>query len=254
MLRFDDRGCGQSTGNNETAAIEDFAGDAKAGFDLLQTFSFVNRDQIGFIGHSEGGIIAEYVAGEFAETAYIVLMAAGIMPVIDIFKYQNQTAAIRGADISLKKYMDQGADIIFTESDKGKIKEKLAALFQGSPVPAEWKDSLVKFLEDFAGSIYLKVDSAEYIAKTKCPILALGGDKDIAVPAKENHKALDAMMAKMKRTNYQTIEFPNVNHFFQTCKFGMPGESPALEETMSPKVMQAISDWILREMKKTPSK
>lgn len=95
---------------------------------------------------------------------------------------------------------------------------------------------------------------AEYIARVKCPILALGGDKDIAIPAKKNHKALDELMAKMKRTDYQTVEFPGLNHFFQTCKIGTFVESAALEETMSPKVMQTIADWILREMIKKPSK
>jgi len=37
-------------------------------------------------------------------------------------------------------------------------------------------------------------------------------------------------------------------------KMGTFVESAALEETMSPKVMQTIADWILREMIKKPSK
>lgn len=39
-----------------------------------------------------------------------------------------------------------------------------------------------------------------------------------------------------------------LNHLFQESKTGQISEYPEIEETMSPKVLEKISDWILEEI------
>jgi hypothetical protein len=39
-------------------------------------------------------------------------------------------------------------------------------------------------------------------------------------------------------------ELPGLNHLFQTCSTGATSEYIKIEETMSPLVLQAVSDWI----------
>jgi dienelactone hydrolase len=75
VLRYDDRGQFGSTGDFDSATTEDLAGDALAAVEHLTTRPEVDAQQIGVIGHSEGGYIAPMVAVRSARVAFIVLLA-----------------------------------------------------------------------------------------------------------------------------------------------------------------------------------
>ncbi len=75
VLRFDKRGCAESTGNYDTATSRDFTDDVLTGVDYLKTRKEIDARRIGLIGHSEGGIIAPMVATQSEDVAFIVLMA-----------------------------------------------------------------------------------------------------------------------------------------------------------------------------------
>jgi len=75
VLRVDDRGVRESTGIFSQATSEDFASDVLAGIEYLKTRKEINLEQIGLIGHSEGGLIAPMVAVKSPDVAFIVLMA-----------------------------------------------------------------------------------------------------------------------------------------------------------------------------------
>lgn len=62
VLRVDDRGVRESSGDFSLATSEDFASDVSAGIEYLKTRKEINPEKIGLIGHSEGGIIAPMVA------------------------------------------------------------------------------------------------------------------------------------------------------------------------------------------------
>ena len=57
VLRLDDRGVGQSTGDFSKATSEDFASDAAAAIDYLKQRQDIPNHTIGLVGHSEGGMI-----------------------------------------------------------------------------------------------------------------------------------------------------------------------------------------------------
>ena len=42
-----------------------------------------------------------------------------------------------------------------------------------------------------------------------------------------------------------TVRLPGLNHLFQTAETGLPSEYRTVEETMSPRVLDLIRDWIL---------
>ena len=76
VLRYDDRGVGQSTGDFAAATSADFATDASAAVRFLLTRPEIRRDAIGFIGHSEGGMVAQIAAVNDADLDFIILLAA----------------------------------------------------------------------------------------------------------------------------------------------------------------------------------
>ena len=58
VLRFDDRGVGESGGEYATATSKDFANDANAALRFLKHHDSVASSKVGYIGHSEGSLIA----------------------------------------------------------------------------------------------------------------------------------------------------------------------------------------------------
>ena len=61
----------------------------------------------------------------------------------------------------------------------------------------------------------LTIDPVTILSKVKCPVLALGGNKDVHIPSSQNLKAVEEILQKAGNKNYKTVEFPNINHLFQ---------------------------------------
>src|SRR6202000_870471 len=94
VLRVDDRGIGKTTGVFDQSTTADFAKDVEAGLDFLEKQPEVNKDRIGLIGHSEGGMIAPMVADRRKEIKFIVLLAGPGIPIIDLMQLQSEAANI----------------------------------------------------------------------------------------------------------------------------------------------------------------
>lgn len=57
VLRYDDRGFGKSTGNFDEATAQEFSTDVQSAVRFLKSRKDIDGQHIGFIGHSEGGLI-----------------------------------------------------------------------------------------------------------------------------------------------------------------------------------------------------
>ncbi len=73
VLRMDDRGVGQSTGDYHSALNEDFAADVICATDYLRGRKEVDSQRIGLLGHSAGGVIAPLAAQRTAVNFMILL-------------------------------------------------------------------------------------------------------------------------------------------------------------------------------------
>jgi alpha/beta superfamily hydrolase len=62
VLRYDDRGFGQSTGNFENGTSLDFSHDVESAIEYLKTRDEITKGKVGLIGHSDGAMIAPMVA------------------------------------------------------------------------------------------------------------------------------------------------------------------------------------------------
>lgn len=84
VLRVDDRGCGQTTGDLRQATSEDFARDVLEGVRYLKNRPEIDPAKIGLAGHSEGGLIALIAAQDNPDIAFIVSLAG---PAYRVSKY-----------------------------------------------------------------------------------------------------------------------------------------------------------------------
>lgn len=269
VLRVDDRGVGGSTGSVSESTSEDFAGDVLAGVAFLKTRPEIDARQIGLIGHSEGGLVAPLAASKSPDVAFIVLLAGTAFPGTEILFQQGRALLLAGGadeaaleaqrDLQSRLFeiLDQTADVeqarrlviaavaeqVVQKLPDGPDREALAQTAgesQARQLLSPW----------FRG--FLKFDPRPVLAKVKCPVLALNGEKDLQVLPKENLQGIREALELGKNPDFEIIEFPGLNHLFQTSTTGLPSEYGQIEETMAPVVLQTIGDWILVRAGKSP--
>src|SRR5665648_423997 len=232
VLRVDDRGVGESTGDFSQATSEDFASDVLAGVEYLKTCKEIDPKKIGLIGHSEGGIIAPMVAVKSPDVAFIVLMAGTGLTGEEILYLQ-------GALISRAMGVSE-EDIIKNRQLSDEKKEQI-----GDPevfLEAQLQSLLSPWLKFF-----LTYDPKPILSKVKCPVLAINGEKDLQVPPKENLSTIEEYLKTGGNQNYTIKELPGLNHLFQTTQTGLPSEYAKIEETISPVALKIVGDWILEQ-------
>jgi fermentation-respiration switch protein FrsA (DUF1100 family) len=94
---------------------------------------------------------------------------------------------------------------------------------------------------------FLNYDPSINLQKIKVPVLAVNGDEDIQVPAKENLAGIEEALKKGGNKKYTIKMFPHLNHLFQTSSFKQPYGS--IEETFSPQALAFINSWIHLQLK-----
>jgi pimeloyl-ACP methyl ester carboxylesterase len=246
VLRADDRGVGKSGGSMATSTTADFATDAEAGLTYLKTRAEVNPRKMGLLGHSEGGVIAPMVAARNSDVAFVVMLAGTAVPGDRIIVEQvREIAKLSGAsgeaaDKAAETQRDL-LDLVKQEKDPAALQAKIKEKF-GSAIP----DDQLKPLTSPWYRYFISYDPAPALAKVKCPVLALNGEKDMQVPAKANLPVIRKTLAASGNKDFEAVEMPGLNHLFQTAKTGGVGEYEQIEETMSPAVLEKIAAWILK--------
>ncbi len=266
VLRVDDRGIRDkdlaATFFNSTG--EDFAGDALAGVEYLQTRKEINPEQIGLIGHSEGGLVAPMAAVQSPDVAFIVMMAGPGLAGEELL-YLQGAAIIRalGASDELLAWQRALAERQFAllkeEKDNAAAERGLRKLEKDAEAELSEED---RKLLDSLGSTqeadlkmmvspwfrhFLTYDPKPTLMEVNCPVLAVIGELDLQVPPKENLPAIEEALEVGGNDHYTVKELPGLNHLFQTAQTGALSEYAKIEETISPTALKIIADWILEQ-------
>ncbi len=267
VLRYDDRGVGESTGNFKKATTADFASDVASAIEFLKTRKEIDKEKIGLIGHSEGGLIAPMVASNSKDVSFIVLLAGPGIEIRKVLLMQQELIpkANGVSEYEIKKYIlpvhEEAYRMISMSSDRRTLKTDLARLieqaYDNSPadlMPSEMsREEVVSTQLDKWSSEwfrnFLKYDPALLLEKVTCPVLALNGEKDLVVTPKENLSGIINALKKGGNSSVTVKELPNLNHLFQNCETGSPAEYARIEETFSPDALKEISDWVLKQVR-----
>jgi alpha/beta superfamily hydrolase len=98
-LRADDRDVAKSGGDFSIATEQDFAADARALRAFLKDRPQINQSQVGYLGHSEGGIIAPMAASGADDIAFLVLIAGPAKPLGAVIVDQIKTFSPNTAEL-----------------------------------------------------------------------------------------------------------------------------------------------------------
>jgi len=213
VLRVDDIGIGQSTGDHAPSTTFDEADDVRAEIAWLRAQPNIDPKRILLVGYSEGGLIAPMVASQDQAIAGIITLAGPGVPGPQLAREQTE-AAVNG-------------DPNIAPADREKEIEKELA----EPMtPRE--------------SAFLIIDPLSYAEKVRCPALILQGGADVTVPLRSAEKLAYAMRGNGNADVTVRI-IPGVSHSQLPDPLGLPSGwiyLPAFET--SPFVLETISDWV----------
>ena len=254
VLRYDDRGVGESTGKFKGATTYDFAADAKAAIAYLKSRSEIDPDKIGLIGHSEGGMIAPLIASEDKSIDFVVLLAAPGLPIDKMMLLQKKgiekKMGVPEAQINAGQKMNSELFALVKSSKSGAVQTNLESYLTTHGIADDAsRTQILQTFEDPWMQTFLKYDPQPVLEKIDCPVLALNGSKDLQVPATENLEAIRTAFSKSGNKNVTIKELPGLNHLFQHADTGLPSEYAEIEETFSPQTLQLIKGWILGAVK-----
>ena len=247
VLRYDDRGTAQSTGQFNTALERDFVDDAAAALDWLRGQPKIDPARVGLLGHSEGGLIAPRVATTHPGVAFVALLAGPGVPGLQVMQVQRRAVlkamGLPEAMIEPRCKVGDAVDAAVmaaptTEAAKVEARQLLVA--SGLPGPAV--DAQLGMLASPWYRDFLAHDPRPALQALHVPVLAVNGSVDVQVVASQNLPVIRDALADNPQATVMAL--PGLNHLFQTSATGDPGEYGRLEETMSPKALAVIVDWI----------
>lgn len=264
VLRADDRGVGESTGDFSAATIADLARDACVGVEYLKTRPEIDAGKIGLVGHSLGASVAPLAATQSPDVAFIVLMAGASNTLAEGIHNQCQliyrSAGASEAAIALNQAINEEIiTVIKNEPDDPAAEEKIRDVLERfNPEVAKLSEEDKRMVElsdplDFASyrgflspamRFDLFYDTRESLCKVSCPVLAINGDKDIQVLSQVSLKGIEEALKAGGNPDYTVKELPGLNHLFQTAATGAIDEYSKIEETISPSALVLISGWI----------
>jgi pimeloyl-ACP methyl ester carboxylesterase len=259
VLRFDDRGVGKSTGDYAAATSADLATDANAAFAYLLTRPEIRRDAIGFIGHSEGGMIAPIAMAANDKVAYFVSLAGPGTDLVQLMLSQRRLITtqmgLSQADIDKQEPIMRALfhAVATGATPKAGYDAAMAVMTPAAKqtlgMTPEMDAALV--VQQVTGpwfQYFLTYDPVPNLARIKVPVLALNGSLDLQVPAKENLPAI--RQALKNNPDATVVELPGLNHLFQPATTGSVGEYRDIETTIAPVALQTMTDWLTKRFVK----
>jgi pimeloyl-ACP methyl ester carboxylesterase len=262
VLRYDDRGFGESTGDFSKATTADFAQDVLSAVRYLKSRKDIDIKQIGLIGHSEGGIIAPLAANQTSDISFMVSLAGTGIPGSEVSVMQSKS--LRPFPVPDEEAFEENVrkSIKIASSDKGisqKRKELLAhneaylvPILKSLGAPDE---NISKFIKNETESVlkpwntyFFNYNPADEFEKLRIPVLSLNGSKDTQVDATVNQNAIRQALIKGNNKDYKVVELENLNHLFQECETGKIDEYGKIEQTFSPIALNEILNWILEHL------
>lgn len=270
VLRYDDRGVGQSTGDFLSASIQDFAADAQAAVAYLRGRQDIDPEQVGVLGHSEGGAYAAMLGAKpDSGIAFIIALAGPAVSSRDLLLEQNRRIyAASGApeaviDLQLE-FLNESFPLVAErnwEAVEDLMYESITQ--QWALLPDEARNSLggngdayarsavQSFRQNNAAEWYATLqeyNAAADWARTTVPVLAVFGGLDMQVPAEMNSVPLTEALKQAGNRDYEVVVLPDANHLFQSAVTGSPLEYAQLATELTPDLLPTLSEWLLEHV------
>lgn len=251
VLTFDKQGAGESTGNWETASLDELADDLVAGVAFLKGNKDVDPLKIGMMGNSQGGWVGSIAASKTKDLSFFLmrvgsgesvfntisheyrgsLLADGyttkeIEEIMEMY-HENWNAARRG------KNWEEGHKIILSYNNKAWFKKLFPEERIKTPSAEKWWIWLQK---------NLNYDSYPYLKQIKTPTLWLLAEKDWNVNSQIAYPKVKQALKLANNKDFKVAIIPNMAHNGMVTKKGYYNEP--LSFKYAPGFWDQLAKWL----------
>lgn len=253
LLSYDKRGVGSSTGDWNTASLDDLAGDVVAAFEYLKARPDIDGEQIGLMGVSQAGWIMPLAAVRAKGIAFLISVSGPGVPAAEttIDHAQNEMSATGMPPqtvtqiVSLMKLQYRFARTGQGWDEYAATRQRLAArmgsppdTFPGTPDHQYWQ---------FIRRLYF-YDPAPTLRQLQVPVLALFGELDNNILAEKNKTAWEAPLKAGGNRDYTLQILPKANHIHLEAKRGNNAEMASLQRFV-PDYFTTVEDWLAKRVR-----
>lgn len=237
VVRYDERGAGQSGGRQESATIEEFAVDTRAVVSYLTKRRDVDPKRISLVGYGEGGWIALVVAARDEKIAAIGLIA---------------TPSTTGTDLVLEQqrlmFEGNSTSPAVQQSAIEQQKQILEAVVTGKG----WENfnpDMRKRVDTPLYRSFLMFEPAQVIVKVRQPMLVMHPMLDREVPAYHGEQLAQLARSRPRAKATEFVQLAGVNHLLVRAATGEIAEYGTLtQRTISPAATLELTGWLTKAL------
>lgn len=218
-LRFDKRGSGASGGSWTSASLDDLAGDALAAIELLKTVAEVDPRRLGFWGVSQAGWVAPRAAARSDDVAFLIVVSGGGASPLASERYswkrEFEKAGLSAAESAEAwSVLDLYFDYLATGTGRLEIVTRLDGLRAGRLRElAEVVERVLPSEENRPNWSWVATyDPATDLAKLRCPVLLLFGERDDEHPTALAVPRWREGLAQAANDGATIVVFPGADH------------------------------------------
>lgn len=246
VLRYDERGVGQSTGNFDSVDFSGLADDVELLITELKKHKKIDTNKIGLIGHSEGTMIGSIVAATNQNVGFLALLGGMFDPNVGLsMQYKNIATEL---NLDEQTFVDVIKSLERQALASASAEQLKQYYFDNHAEKLPLPEQLLSYTsEHFTSPVmrsFLSYSPEDYLAKLTIPVIGMCGELDQYFDCElHSHKA-KVIFAQNPKTNLVTKQYAKLNHYFQTAVTGKIAEEPSLTESISPEVLSDLSQWI----------
>lgn len=226
VLYCNKRGLGKSTGNWKKNSFNGRADDAYAAVNYLKNLDFIDSERIGISGHSQGGWIAQIVAAQHEDIAFVIALAG---PMVSV---KAQT----GSNDSLR-YMCEGyTGDKLTKRMKKDRKNKQLGYNLGKSFGFIGSARFWYLIADY--------DNDEALKSILCPTLFLFAEHDINVNPEQNIDHFNKVFDNNPPANFTIKTMTGGQHGFYVVSDGCVSWETAEKQPFDPHFQNEVRNWL----------
>lgn len=237
-LRYDKRGCGDSSGDYMKAGHADLVTDATHSLEALAGSEWVAKDSLYVLGHSEGCIIAPQLCVHSPALAGLILVCPFIEKLDSVLL--RQAAQIEKELDSLRYFSRFFYKVLFwifgrPSSTQQKLLHKVKATDSAvvriglSKFPAKWLREM------------LALDLNSIFASTHTPMLLIAGEKDLQCDPEDIFR-----IEKTAQSRCETLVVEGMTHLLRVDENPpiLTGYASLIDQPIDRAVIEKIIQWI----------
>lgn len=241
-LRYDKRGCGNSTGNYDAAGHSDLVSDAGECLKFLRKHSAINGAPLLILGHGEGTLIAPQLIAQNDDINGQVLLSPYVENYASMIHRQAEKAL--GEISSLTGFKGKLIRFFLAVSGDQMVKQKkLIARIRKS------SKSVIKIKKQVINAKWIRemvdLDAVVVHQLANVPTLAIGGEKDLQSLPGDIEKLKDVITGPL-----ETHVIPDLTHILRTDS-EEPSTQHYLQLSIQPvdsRVLETTTHWLLQQV------